>query len=331
MGMKDVTHGDVLKAIEEFDDLKREAFLKKYKRGKSTGYALEYYGKHYDYKAILAAAHQHHPGLGPLVKLSGGEDAAVKYMRRLGFRIVRTEVRWTRDELILACDFARRHDWKWMPAEHPEVQELAQLLRMMPIYPVDERPEDFRTPGSIEAKLQNINTARKGYGLKKTKGSKLDKVVLQEFIDHPEEMAAAAQAIRAGLKSGSLQSSYEAMVDIDDQDDSAPEGRLLQRKHFVRERNRKLRDRKIKKHLATHGQLACETCGFDFHVSYGDHGEGYIECHHIVPLHAAGERDTNLDHLILICSNCHRMIHRRSPWLKPEELREMLKKPDGAP
>jgi 5-methylcytosine-specific restriction protein A len=26
----------------------------------------------------------------------------------------------------------------------------------------------------------------------------------------------------------------------------------------------------------------------------------------------------------LICSNCHRMIHRRAPWLKPEELRELI-------
>jgi predicted HNH restriction endonuclease len=28
-------------------------------------------------------------------------------------------------------------------------------------------------------------------------------------------------------------------------------------------------------------------CGFDFAQTYGDRGKGFIECHHIVPLHVA--------------------------------------------
>ena len=69
--------------------------------------------------------------------------------------------------------------------------------------------------------------------------------------------------------------------------------------------------------MRTHGQLACETCGFDFKAMCGPHGDGYIECHHVIPLHASGETKTRLDDLILICSNCHRMIHRRTGvvWL----------------
>jgi 5-methylcytosine-specific restriction protein A len=29
--------------------------------------------------------------------------------------------------------------------------------------------------------------------------------------------------------------------------------------------------------------------------------------------------------LELVCSNCHRMIHRRRPWLTIEQLRSILK------
>ncbi|WP_405140686.1 HNH endonuclease [Sphaerisporangium sp. NBC_01403] len=51
----------------------------------------------------------------------------------------------------------------------------------------------------------------------------------------------------------------------------------------------------------------------DFERPYGDCGAGYIECHHVIPLHQAGEGLTKLADLALICANCHRMIHRRTP------------------
>lgn len=65
-------------------------------------------------------------------------------------------------------------------------------------------------------------------------------------------------------------------------------------------------------------------CGFDFVAAYGPHGEGYIECHHVIPLHASGEVKTRLEDLVLICANCHRMIHRRAPWLTPAQLRAFI-------
>ncbi|MBN4084034.1 HNH endonuclease [bacterium AH-315-A03] len=34
----------------------------------------------------------------------------------------------------------------------------------------------------------------------------------------------------------------------------------------------------------------------------------------------AGQTTTRLSDLALVCSNCHRMIHRRSPWPTPIEL-----------
>ncbi|WP_420719722.1 HNH endonuclease [Streptomyces sp. NRRL WC-3618] len=54
-------------------------------------------------------------------------------------------------------------------------------------------------------------------------------------------------------------------------------------------------------------------------------GAGYIECHHVIPLHVAGEGTTKLSDLALICSNCHRMIHRKAPWPTPQDLRRQLK------
>ena len=64
--------------------------------------------------------------------------------------------------------------------------------------------------------------------------------------------------------------------------------------------------------IAIHG-TKCMACGFDFEKFYGERGEDYIEVHHIVPL-ATRDQQVNIDprtDLIVVCSNCHRMIHRR--------------------
>lgn len=60
-----------------------------------------------------------------------------------------------------------------------------------------------------------------------------------------------------------------------------------------------------------HGTI-CQGCGFDFSATYGEWGDQYIEVHHVMPLAEHGQRETdpNTD-LVVVCSNCHRMIHRR--------------------
>lgn len=71
--------------------------------------------------------------------------------------------------------------------------------------------------------------------------------------------------------------------------------------------------------------LKCEVCGFDFEKVYGQLGAGYIEVHHKKPV-SEGERITDLDNdLVMLCSNCHRMIHRgRDHMLTVEELRRII-------
>jgi hypothetical protein len=57
----------------------------------------------------------------------------------------------------------------------------------------------------------------------------------------------------------------------------------------------------------------CEACKFDFAARYGELGRKFIEAHHVVPVSkteaARRQRDINHDFVVL-CSNCHRMIHR---------------------
>lgn len=170
-------------------------------------------------------------------------------------------------------------------------------------------------------KTFDIATRHPDYRGKPTNGGALDVEVLNEFLVRLDQMTDAAHLIRQGIATGEFQDL--ALTDDEELDDdfSAPEGRLLLRRHRARERNKSLRKKKIDSVLRKGGSLACEACGFDFEEIYGDRGAGYVECHHVVPLHEAGEGRTKLRDLALICANCHRMIHRRAPWPTPEELR----------
>ncbi|MBT3031446.1 MAG: HNH endonuclease [Candidatus Thiodiazotropha sp. (ex Lucina pensylvanica)] len=65
--------------------------------------------------------------------------------------------------------------------------------------------------------------------------------------------------------------------------------------------------------------------GFDFSEKYGKLGEGFAECHHTKPPSTLkpGEK-TKLSDLAVVCSNCHRMLHRAKPWLSIGELRAAI-------
>jgi 5-methylcytosine-specific restriction protein A len=169
----------------------------------------------------------------------------------------------------------------------------------------------------------NLRTAHPSYQGGKTHGNKLDRLIVEEFIADPDRMHHLAVLIRITAESGEVTSvPVEAEYD---EDITALEGRLLVRQHLIRERSRDLRAQKVRSVLDADGQLACQICSFDFEERYGERGRGYIECHHIIPLHEAGPGITRPSDLILICANCHRMIHRTSPWLSPEDLRTMIR------
>ena len=86
------------------------------------------------------------------------------------------------------------------------------------------------------------------------------------------------------------------------------EEKRLYRYHRVIERNAKLA--KLAKQI--HG-YTCQACGFDFRKAYGILGQDFIEAHHRIPIHKLPSVHTKLspkDDFVVICSNCHRMIHR---------------------
>ncbi|GEM50801.1 hypothetical protein EB1_05910 [Empedobacter brevis NBRC 14943 = ATCC 43319] len=116
--------------------------------------------------------------------------------------------------------------------------------------------------------------------------------------------------------------SVEIEIDNSDTSLSVIEGRLRLVTHFARERDRNII--KAKKQLAIQKQnLKCEICEFSFIDKYGVE---FIECHHNTPISESGVTETSLDDLSLVCSNCHRMLHKQfdGKFLTIDELKELL-------
>jgi hypothetical protein len=117
-------------------------------------------------------------------------------------------------------------------------------------------------------------------------------------------------------------------TDIDEKNYSAMEGVAQLRSHYRRERSRKLINLKKEQYKKINGKLRCEICGLSFEEVYPKAlGDDFIEAHHKIPLAQINQViRTTLDDLLLVCSNCHRMIHRTKDC---EENLELLLKHFG--
>ena len=95
----------------------------------------------------------------------------------------------------------------------------------------------------------------------------------------------------------------------------------LYRLHCVRDRNRDPVRRVKEKAIDEHVRLLCAACAFDFAAVYGEIGGGFIERHHLLALaDLLAAQAARLRDVALVCSNRHRMIHRKRPWLSLGDL-----------
>ncbi len=118
---------------------------------------------------------------------------------------------------------------------------------------------------------------------------------------------------------GSTQSSPDEKLDMVDV--QVLEGERVQRELSVIKRSKKI----VAQAKARHKPV-CWACNLDFSEKYGPLGVGYIECHHVDQL--SGREGTNqitsVEDLALLCSNCHRMVHMKTPCLTVAELRDII-------
>lgn len=189
---------------------------------------------------------------------------------------------WSRDELILALDLYFRVNPLHTNKENIEIKQLSELLNALPIHKQHVKSVKFRNATGVYMKLCNflrLDPAYPGEGLKR--GAKLEENVWNEFASDLPRLRQTAEAIKKNYPSlllGSHEQSEEA------EDEEYPEGKVLLKLHKVRERNATLIRKKKQRVFDKTGRLTCEVCAFDFYKVYGELGQGFAECHHVLPV-----------------------------------------------
>lgn len=230
--------------------------------------------------------------------------------------------KWSRDELILVLDLYFEMDYpREASGEDARVASLARTLNSLPLREADASQP--RTARDVSLILGDYLRFDPEHAVMQARIGETAERVWEAFAGDKDRLQQTAESIRVNADVVPMRGSdLEDEIEFD-------EGRILTRIHFARERNATLVTTKKRLLLTQTGKLECEACGFDFQAVYGDLGEGYAECHHTAPVATLNPgTNTRLTDLCILCSNCHRMIHRlmcrNSTFTTPAHLRRYI-------
>lgn len=87
------------------------------------------------------------------------------------------------------------------------------------------------------------------------------------------------------------------------------------------------RNSTARKKCISHWGVKCQVCDVVLQDVYGEIANGFIQVHHLVPIHQIGQEYTldPINDLRPVCPNCHAMLHRKKTPLSIAELKELMK------
>ena len=339
-----ITREHLLEAIRLFEDGTEHGFAD------STGYDLLHNDRRYPPKAIVGIAAQFVDGIERMPRdFSGGEESkCFRVLRENDFQIVPKVTATDEHAWILQGnpsrfdinDYLSRYDYiYWRAPRHRgemQVGDRCIIWRAgadagaIAIGRIAEQPcniGEVAHPEFLGADLwrdeaESPDTIKVGIAIDEVRlDSDSGFLPRQVFLDDPvlqqSMIIRSPQGTVFKLLGDEVREAFSAWGGVMDATAAAAygadEGSIRLRKHYARERCRELIDRKKKDFARSHdGRVFCEVCQFDFSARYPVAlGEGFIEVHHLSPLASQDQpRRTTFSDLLLLCSNCHRMVHR---------------------
>jgi len=235
--------------------------------------------------------------------------------------------KWTRQETILALNlYLQEPGIRFREPEDPAVVELSELLNRYHRSIGTPQTSDLRNPNGVSMKLGNfmrLDPEVEGSGL--PNGARLEEEVWNFYAKNHDLLRREAALLIEHIKADISSANTSLLPDLESDEDLESEGDPRTFVHRSYERKSGNRRKKIDSFKKRGLSIDCECCGFDFEKTYGDRGRDFIEVHHAVPVSELGtDQKLRLRDLRLLCSNCHRMVHRRKPWLSVEEVQSLI-------
>jgi 5-methylcytosine-specific restriction enzyme A len=129
------------------------------------------------------------------------------------------------------------------------------------------------------------------------------------------DLQATIRAYRALTYRGGIDADVEGQTDLAEEFGMPPQTSITEVRKYAYHRKIE-RNRTAAHHAKKFHGTRCQACDLDFGERYGEIGKGFIEAHHLRPI-ATLEEGTPVKYEVavdfaVLCSNCHRMIHRFS-------------------
>ena len=148
-------------------------------------------------------------------------------------------------------------------------------------------------------------------------GHALGKTYSLEALPEEAELRADLQAIvhayRALTYRGGINADIETQTEVGDEFGVPASASITETRKYAYHRKIE-RNRTAAKHAKKFHGTRCQGCNLDFTERYGEIGKGFIEAHHLRPIATLEEGVTVAydvaEDFAVLCSNCHRMIHR---------------------
>lgn len=345
-----ISKDHILLAMDELD---KKGVPKKHQ---STKFDLSYNGKNYPPKYIIRTANIFANGEPLETELFSGGNEANTYLKKLGFKIQQKIFSWTIINSYVTVKKMDKssfiHHGTGIPIEVRKYFELHNIVKGQQ-YPVDLVYQDKVFQAVISADNQpnprtrlywhedfssvisSIMPSWYQYFLSNSDSSESPEMrffktgqpnkYMVDFIDPYENIEK-----EVNLLEGVDKPKKPEELKNPEEYKEYTEGRRKLIQHIVRERNAQVIKDAKKNFKSINNSLYCEICGFDFEKKYGEIGSNYIEGHHILPISQIDTEYTiRPEEIALVCSNCHRMLHRKKPnrkktWLTVEELKRQL-------
>lgn len=151
-----------------------------------------------------------------------------------------------------------------------------------------------------------LSTVEKIYSYNKVSGS----YITSDYTDFTVHSSYVLSLLDSFYSKGL---GFEIYQSIDDE--NAIEGYKLDSSILRTARNQKLANE-----AKLRDKHTCQVCSYKMQI----HGKHVIDCHHTNPLATTGKIKTELDTLVCLCPNCHRVAHLKSPPYTVSELKELI-------
>lgn len=174
--------------------------------------------------------------------------------------------KWNRDEIIICLNLYLNEGGRNLQKNDQKILEVSQILNQLPSFGDKSNYQKFRNVNGVYMKLGNFKTFDSSYtgsGLKG--GSKLDKIVFDEFFTQKEKLKQIAE----NLQILTLQSDVLSNITEDEYEDLLTKILDLKETEKITLVNRRTEQEILKKHLfGIKNSTTCACCNKEYPISY---------------------------------------------------------------